>query len=27
LRGLLCGYTPAELAEVRVKDKRGPHSY
>jgi len=23
LRGLLCGYTPAELAEVRVKDKRG----
>lgn len=23
LRGLLCGYTPAELAKVRVKDKRG----
>jgi hypothetical protein len=23
LRGLLCGYTPAELAAMRVKDKRG----
>jgi hypothetical protein len=26
LRGLLCGYTPAELTEMRVKDKRGPQT-